>query len=123
MGICFRCAISKHRSHHMVNTDEITKHDLEPMLEAFDQKLTQLTDKAKLIQEKAKSSETNAEKLPEIQKYFDKIKSKFQQGSYKEMILGELERNYNQIKTMHYKLQREEREDQTVNDTLASLEQ
>jgi hypothetical protein len=34
------------------------------------------------------------------------------------MILGELERNYNQIKTMHYKLQREEREDQTLNDTL-----
>ena len=72
--------------------------------------------------EKAKSSETNAEKLPEIQKYFDKIKVKFQQGTYKEMILGELERNYNQIKTMHYKLQREEREDQTLSDTLVSLE-
>jgi hypothetical protein len=38
------------------------------------------------------------------------------------MILGELERNYNQIKTMHYKLQREEREDQTLSDTLVSLE-
>jgi len=61
--------------------------------------------------EKAKSSETNADKLPEIQKYFEKIKEKFQRGNYKEQILGELERNYNQIKTMHYKLQREERED------------
>jgi hypothetical protein len=38
------------------------------------------------------------------------------------MILGELERNYSQIKTMHYKLQREEREDQTLNDTLLSLD-
>lgn len=38
------------------------------------------------------------------------------------MILGELERNYSQIKNMHYKLQREEREDQTLNDTLTELE-
>jgi hypothetical protein len=38
------------------------------------------------------------------------------------MILGELERNYNQIKSMHYKLQRENQEDQTLNDTLARLE-
>lgn len=38
-GICFRCAISKHRNHNMVNTDEITKSDLDPMIETFDQKL------------------------------------------------------------------------------------
>ena len=38
------------------------------------------------------------------------------------MILGELERNYTQIKNMHFKLEREEREDQTLNDTLAELE-
>ena len=38
------------------------------------------------------------------------------------MILGELERNYSQIKNMHFKLQREEREDQTLNDTLSDLE-
>ena len=38
------------------------------------------------------------------------------------MILGELERNYSQIKNMHFKLQREEREDQTLNDTLSELE-
>ena len=61
----------------MVNTDEITRADLEPMLETFDQKLQQLRDKAALILVKAKSSETNAEKLPEIQKYFEKIKVKF----------------------------------------------
>ena len=92
------------------------------MFDIFDQKLQQLRDKASLLLEKAKSSETNADKLPEIQKYFEKIKEKFQRGTYKEMILGELERNYNQIKTMHYKLQREEREDQTLGDTLVSLE-
>lgn len=39
------------------------------------------------------------------------------------MILGELERNYTQIKNMNFKLEREEREDQTLNDTLAELEQ
>ena len=76
-GICFRCAISKHRSHNIVTTDEITKADLEPMLDTFDQKLQQLRDKASLILDKAKSSETNAEKLPEIQKYFEKIKHMF----------------------------------------------
>lgn len=121
-GICFRCAIGKHRSHMIVNADEITNTILEPMIDTFDQKIQQLRDKASLLLEKAKSSETNAEKLPEIQKYFEKIKHKFQQGTYKEMILGELERNYNQIKSMHYKLQRENQEDQTLNDTLASLE-
>ncbi len=39
------------------------------------------------------------------------IKAKFSDGEYKEMILGELERNYTQIKNMHFKLEREERED------------
>lgn len=32
-------------------------------------------------------------------------------GYYREMIVGELERNYNQIKDMHEKLVREEKED------------
>ena len=54
--------------------------------------------------------------------YFEQIKAKFSDGEYKEMILGELERNYTQIKTMHFKLEREEREDQTLNDTLNELE-
>lgn len=121
-GICFRCAISKHRNHNMVNTDEVGQTDLEPMLENFDAKLTQLRDKAQLLLEKARTSETNAERLPEIQSHFDLIKEKFQTGHYKQEILGELERNYATIKTMHYKLQREEREDQTLLDTLASLE-
>ena len=95
----------------MVNSDEVSHADLEPMLESFDGKLTQLRDKAQLLLDKARNAETNAEKLPEIQKYFEKIKENFQRGSYKESIIGELERNYSTIKTMHYKLQREERED------------
>ena len=65
-GICFRCAIGKHRSHMIVNTDEITNTILEPMIDTFDQKIQQLRDKASLLLDKAKSSETNAEKLPEI---------------------------------------------------------
>jgi hypothetical protein len=32
-------------------------------------------------------------------------------GNYKEMIVGELERNYRQIRDMHDKLTREEKED------------
>ena len=44
--------------------------------------------------EKTRNQETNSEKLPEIIAYFDKIKGKFVEGVYKEMILGELERNY-----------------------------
>lgn len=76
-GICFRCAISKHRNHNVVNTDEVGRAELEPMFDIFDQKLQQLKDKAALLLEKAKSSETNADKLPEIQKYFEKIKEKF----------------------------------------------
>lgn len=38
------------------------------------------------------------------------------------MIVGELERNYIQIRDMHDKLTREEKEDQTLQDKLTSLE-
>jgi len=47
--------------------------------------------------EKAKSQETNAEKLPEIEKQFEVIRDRFQQGIYNEMIIGELNRNYKTI--------------------------
>ena len=95
----------------MVNIDELSKNDLEPMLTTFDNKIDQLKEKASKLLEKTRNQETNSEKLPEIIAYFDKIKGKFVEGVYKEMILGELERNYDQIKTMHFKLEREERED------------
>ena len=45
-GICFRCAISKHRNHNMVDIEELTKVDLEPMIATFDVKLEHLTEKA-----------------------------------------------------------------------------
>jgi hypothetical protein len=38
-GICFRCAIGKHRNHNMVNCDELTKGDMEPMLNTFELKI------------------------------------------------------------------------------------
>jgi hypothetical protein len=38
------------------------------------------------------------------------------------MIVGELERNYSQIKDMYDKLIREEKEDQTLQDKLQALE-
>jgi hypothetical protein len=38
------------------------------------------------------------------------------------MIVGELERNYSQIKDMFEKLTREEKEDQNLQDKLAALE-
>ena len=95
----------------MVNIDELTKTDLEPQLSAFENKIDQLKEKAAKLLEKTKNQETNSDKLPEIVLYFDQIKGRFQEGHYKEMILGELERNYAQIKNMHFKLQREERED------------
>ena len=38
-GICFRCAIGKHRNHNMCNTDELDDTDLEPMLDMFDNKI------------------------------------------------------------------------------------
>ena len=93
-GICFRCAIGKHRNHNMVNTDELDDTDLEPMLDMFDNKIDQLRDKAQKLLEKTRTQETNSDKLPEIIGYFDAIKGKFSNGVYKDEILGELERNY-----------------------------
>ena len=41
---------------------------------------------------------------------------------YQELIVGELERNYHQIKDMHTKLQREEKEDQNLAEKLQQLD-
>lgn len=71
IGICFRCAISKHRNHNMVNIDELTKTDLEPQLLTFENKIDQLKEKATKLLEKTKTQETNGDKLPEIVEYFD----------------------------------------------------
>lgn len=77
-GICFRCAISKHRNHNMVNIDELSKTDLEPMLNTFESKIDQLREKAAFLLEKTKTQETNAEKLPQIVQHFEQIKDRFQ---------------------------------------------
>jgi hypothetical protein len=42
-------------------------------------------------------------------------------GEYQEQIVGELERNYIEIKDMHTKLQREEKEDQNCVEKLQAL--
>jgi hypothetical protein len=81
----------------MVDIEELTKSDLEPMIASFDTKLEHLTEKAHGLLEKTKNQETNAEKLPEIEKQFEVIRERFQQGVYNEMIIGELNRNYKTI--------------------------
>ena len=81
-----------------------------------------MREKAALILEKAKNTESHSERLPEILKYFREIKQRFEDGHYKDVIVGELEKNYVQIKDMHDKLQKEEKEDQTLNDKITSLE-
>ena len=99
----------------MVDIEELTKSDLEPMIASFDTKLEHLTEKALSILEKTKNQETNAEKLPEIEKQFEVIRERFQKGIYNEMIIGELNRNYKTIQDMFLKLKREESEDTTLN--------
>lgn len=43
----------------------------------------------------------------------------YRRGEYQELIVGELERNYIQIKDMNNKLQKEEKEDQNLAEKLA----
>lgn len=52
-GVCFRCAIGKHRNHTIVNIDELDKKDLEVYINVFEDKIEQLKEKAQQIFEKA----------------------------------------------------------------------
>jgi hypothetical protein len=52
----------------------------------------------------------------------DRLIMFFFSGTYNQMIVGELDKNYRQISDMYDKLMREEREDQTLQDKLASFE-
>lgn len=45
-GVCFRCAIGKHKTHTIVNIDELDKKDLETQLTVFESKIEQLREKA-----------------------------------------------------------------------------
>ena len=60
-GICFRCAIGKHRNHNIVNIDELEKSDLENQIGVFENKIETLKDKAKGLLDRAKNSETHIE--------------------------------------------------------------
>ena len=60
-GICFRCAIGKHRNHNIVNIDELEKSDLENQIGVFDNKIEMLKEKAKALLDRAKNSETHIE--------------------------------------------------------------
>jgi hypothetical protein len=45
-GICFRCAIGKHRNHNIVNIDELDRKDLETQIIVFENKIDTLKEKA-----------------------------------------------------------------------------
>ena len=72
-GICFRCAIGKHRNHNIVNDDELEKSDLEIPIGVFENKIEVLKEKAKALLDRAKNSETHIEQLPDITMRFAEI--------------------------------------------------
>ena len=72
-GICFRCAIGKHRNHNIVNVDELEKSDLEIPNGVFENKIEVLKEKAKALLDRAKNSETHIEQLPDITMRFAEI--------------------------------------------------
>jgi peptidoglycan hydrolase CwlO-like protein len=76
-GICFRCAIGKHRNHNIVNIDELEKSDLENQIGVFENKIDMLKEKAKSLLDRAKNSETHIEQLPDITMRFAEIQDKF----------------------------------------------
>ena len=58
-GICFRCAIGKHRNHNIVMLDEINEGDLNEHIDLFENKVENLRDKTKALLEKAKNFESH----------------------------------------------------------------
>ena len=80
------------------------KSDLENQIGVFDNKIETLKEKAKALLDRAKNSETHIEQLPDISMRFGEIQERFRRGVYQELIVGELEKNYIQIKDMYNKL-------------------
>jgi hypothetical protein len=78
IGVCFRCAVGKHRNHGIANIDDIEKKDVETMIVASESKIDALREKAMQILEKAKNAETHQDKLPEIDAIFAEIAKRFQ---------------------------------------------
>lgn len=75
--------------------DEINEGDLNEHIDLFENKVENIRDKTKALLEKAKNFESHNDQLPEILTRFRSITELFTNGKYKEMIVGELEKNYN----------------------------
>ena len=103
-GICFRCAIGKHRNHNIIMLDEINKGDLSDHVDLFESKLDTVREKATSLFERASKFESHNDKLPEILDKFRQITALFEEGHYKNMIVGELQKNYLQINEMSSRL-------------------
>jgi hypothetical protein len=78
IGVCFRCAVGKHRNHGVANIDEIEKKDVETMITASESKIDMLREKAMQIMDKARNAETHQDKIPEIDAIFAEIAKRFQ---------------------------------------------
>jgi hypothetical protein len=77
IGVCFRCAVGKHRNHGVANIDEIDRKDLETMISTSESKIDLLREKAMQILDKARNAETHQDKIPEIDGIFAEISEKF----------------------------------------------
>lgn len=78
IGVCFRCAVGKHRNHGIANIDEVDNKDVSTMITASESKIDLLREKALQILDKARNAETHQDKLPEIDAIFNEISKRFQ---------------------------------------------
>ena len=78
IGVCFRCAVGKHRNHGIANIDDVDRKDVETMITSSESKIDLLREKAIQILDKARNAETHQDKLPEIDAIFSEIGSRFQ---------------------------------------------
>ena len=59
VGVCFRCAVGKHRNHTIGNIDEIDRKDIDTMITTSETKIDLLREKALQILDKARNAETH----------------------------------------------------------------
>ena len=88
----------------MIMLEDIDKGDLTEQINLFESKLEQIKAKAQSVLERARNLESHSEKLPEIIEKFWGITNKFESGQYKNMIVGELQKNYVKINEMSARL-------------------
>lgn len=72
--------------------------------------------------ERARNLESHSDKLPEIIDKFRGITRKFENGHYKSMIVGELQKNYVKINEMAVRLGQELRENEALKEKVKKLE-